>query len=112
MLHHLSPRIFHHRILMLWVMRHLFLSLMAQHHGSGLEVLSHVFSFSPMNALVFLIFLFHFCRLDNLLVSARMFPDSVIFWCQAVLQNTVAEQSNPSSQSSCKNQGIIRGLEP
>ncbi|KAG5513090.1 hypothetical protein RHGRI_038477 [Rhododendron griersonianum] len=72
----------------------------------GLEVLS------PMNALVFLRFLFHFCRLDNLLVSARMFPDSVIFWCQAALQNTVAEQSNPSSQSSCKNQGIIRGLEP
>ncbi|KAG5513101.1 hypothetical protein RHGRI_038488 [Rhododendron griersonianum] len=51
-------------------------------------------------------------RLDNLLVSARMFPDSVIFWCQAALQNAVAEQSNPSSESSCENQRIIWGVEP
>ncbi|KAG5513105.1 hypothetical protein RHGRI_038492 [Rhododendron griersonianum] len=51
-------------------------------------------------------------RLDNLLVSARIFPDSVIFWCQAALQNAVAEQSNAYCQSSCKNQGIIREIEP
>ncbi|KAG5513110.1 hypothetical protein RHGRI_038495 [Rhododendron griersonianum] len=51
-------------------------------------------------------------RLDNLLVSARKIPDIVIFWCQAALQNAVAEQSSPSSPSSCKNQGIIRGIEP
>ncbi|KAG5513107.1 hypothetical protein RHGRI_038493 [Rhododendron griersonianum] len=98
MLHHLSPRIFHHRILMLWVMRHLFLSLMAQSEEEKLCSLTEMVKRRQW--------------LDNLLVSARMFPDSVIFWCQAVLQNTVAEQSNPSSQSSCKNQGIIRGLEP
>ncbi|KAG5513095.1 hypothetical protein RHGRI_038482 [Rhododendron griersonianum] len=63
----------------------------------------YALSFSQMNALVFHEFLFTFdviCRLDNLLVSARMFPDSMIFWCQAALQNAVAEQSNPSSQSS------------
>ncbi|KAG5513106.1 hypothetical protein RHGRI_038492 [Rhododendron griersonianum] len=79
------------------------------HHGPGIEFLSHV----TMHALVFLEFLFTFiCRLDNLLVSARIFPDSVIFWCQAALQNAVAEQSNAYCQSSCKNQGIIREIEP
>ncbi|KAG5513092.1 hypothetical protein RHGRI_038479 [Rhododendron griersonianum] len=97
MLHHLSPRIFHHRILMLWVMRHLFHSLMAQprNHLSNASCDLKVRDFVLAKV-----------------TSESDFMTEYVVYGEAALQNAVAEQFKPSSKPSCKNRGIIRGIQP